>query len=99
VLSIATSNGPKSLMENFHSDSGLRSSRSTSSIRRIHVVSSAAAPPTMARYAPPNSRNAASEPSRSPPLPMTRRTPYCCISGRVKRSIRSDVVVPMHTDA
>ena len=37
--------------------------------------------------------------ARKPPLPMISRTPYCCISGRVKRSIRSDVVVPMQTGA
>jgi hypothetical protein len=35
-----------------------------------------------------------SEPSRSPPLPMMMRTPSRSISGRVKRSIRSEVVVP-----
>jgi len=46
---------------NLHSDSGLTSSRSTSSIASIHVVSSAAVPPMIARYAPPRSRNAASE--------------------------------------
>jgi hypothetical protein len=28
---------------------------------------------------------------------MMMRTPFCAISGRVKRSIRSEVVVPMHT--
>jgi hypothetical protein len=30
---------------------------------------------------------------------MISRTPYCVISGRVKRSMRSEVVVPMHTGA
>ena len=35
-----------------------------------------------------------SESSLKPPLPMMSRTPYCCISGRVKRSMRSLVVVP-----
>jgi hypothetical protein len=39
------------------------------------------------------------EPSRRPPLPMISRTPSRSISGRVKRSMRSDVVVPMHTGA
>ncbi len=48
-LSIATSSGPKSRMRNFHNDSGFRSSRSTSSICSIQVVSSAAVPPTIAR--------------------------------------------------
>jgi hypothetical protein len=32
-------------------------------------------------------------------LPITMRTPYCVISGRVKRSIRMLVVVPTHTGA
>src|SRR5690606_5558151 len=62
-LSMATSNGPKSRMRNFHSDSGFRSSRSTSSMHSIHVVSRAAVPPTMARYAPPSSANARLDPS------------------------------------
>src|SRR5690606_20100107 len=48
-LSMATSKGPRSRMRNFQSDSGLRSSRSTSSICSIQVVSSAAVPPTMPR--------------------------------------------------
>src|SRR5690606_32955904 len=48
-LYMATSSGPKSRMRNFQSDSGLRSSRSTSSMRSIQVVSSAAVPPMMAR--------------------------------------------------
>src|SRR6185312_1138798 len=94
--SIVTSSGPKPLMRNFHSDSGCRSSRSTSSIASIQVVSSAAAPPTMAKYAPPMSRKASSVPCPMPPLPMMRRTPSRSINGRVKRSIRIDVVVPMH---
>src|SRR5690606_11868577 len=51
-LSMATSSGPKSRMRNFHSDSGFRSSRSTSSICSIQVVSNAAVPPTMPRYTP-----------------------------------------------
>src|SRR6185295_6709595 len=47
--SMPTSSGPKCLMRNRHRLSGCRSSRSTSSISSIQVVSSAAAPPTMAR--------------------------------------------------
>jgi hypothetical protein len=39
------------------------------------------------------------EASRSPPLPITILTPYCAISGRVNRSIRSEVVVPTQTGA
>ena len=35
------------------------------------------------------------ESARKPPLPITSRTPYCSINGRVKRSMRSLVVVPM----
>jgi hypothetical protein len=32
-----------------------------------------------------------------PPLPMMMRTPSRSISGRVKRSMRIEVVVPMHS--
>src|SRR5262249_20351928 len=48
-LSMATRNGPKPRMRNCHRLSGFRSSRSTSSIASIHVVSNAAVPPMIAR--------------------------------------------------
>ena len=44
-----TTSGPKPRTRNFHSDSGFRSSMSTSSIASTQVVSSAAVPPMIAR--------------------------------------------------
>src|SRR5665647_2632924 len=94
---MATVRGPKSRTRNFHRHSGMSSSNSTSSISSICVVSSAAAPPVMARYTPPNSRSTGSESASRPPLPMMARTPYCSRSPRVKRFMRELVVVPMQT--
>ena len=42
------------------------------------------------------SRKASSVPCPMPPLPMMMRTPSRSISGRVKRSMRCEVVVPTH---
>src|SRR3954468_10801601 len=49
-----TVSGPKSLTRNFQRHSGISSSQATSSISSICVVSSAAAPPTIAKYTMPS---------------------------------------------
>src|SRR5436853_3779657 len=92
-----TVSGPKSLTRNFHRHSGMSSSHATSSISSICVVSSAAAPPTMAKYTIPSLCIGAIASSGKPPLPQMARTPYCAPSGSVKRTMRALVVVPMQT--
>ena len=49
MASMPTVSGPKSLTRNFQRHSGMSSSQATSSISSIWVVSSAAAPPTIAK--------------------------------------------------
>src|SRR5438270_4598277 len=92
-----TVSGPKSFTRNFHRHSGMSSSHATSSISSICVVSSAAAPPTMAKYTIPSFCIGAMASSGKPPLPQMARTPYCAPSGSVKRTMRALVVVPMQT--
>src|SRR5919199_4654938 len=90
-----TVSGPKSRTRNFHRHSGIRSSHATSSISSICVVSSAAAPPTIAKYTIPSRCIGSIASSGKPPLPQIARTPYCAPSGSVNRTIRALVVVPM----
>src|SRR5215212_7215101 len=92
-----TVRGPKSLTRNFQRHSGISSSHATSSISSIWVVSSAAAPPTIAKYTIPSLRIGSIASSGKPPLPQIARTPYSRPSGSVNRTIRALVVVPMQT--
>src|SRR4029079_16232359 len=90
-----TVSGPKSLTRNLHRHSGISSSQATSSISSILVVSSAAAPPTIAQYTIPSRCIGSIASSGRPPLPQITRTPYCAPSPSVKRTLRAEVVVPM----
>src|SRR3989304_5369470 len=91
---MATIRGPRPRTLNCQRHSGMRSSHQTASIASIWVVSSAAAPPVIARYTPPCRSNCFRLSPESPPLPMTALTPYLSSNPPVNRSILIEVVVP-----
>src|SRR3989304_1421773 len=91
---MATIRGPRPRTLNCQRHSGMRSSHQTASIASIWVVSSAAAPPVIARYTPPCRSNCFRLSPESPPLPMTALTPYLSSNPPVNRSILIEVGVP-----
>ena len=73
----------------------MSSSQATSSISSICVVSSAAAPPTIAKYTIPSAPHRLDRLVGQPALAADRAHAVLAPSGSVKRTMRALVVVPM----